>query len=980
MQRFDGPRTARFHEVQEPVAVIVDAFMRGLGRVDRDRAISVPAVLRGRNMICAASTLPLQAVDSANRVLDHPLLRQINPDVPNVVTMAQTIEDLLFEAVAWWRITRFGSDGYPVEAVRYDPGTVSLNPPEGYEQGLLPSYLPTTGVVYMAGEAVPWAEVIRFDSPNPALLVAGQQAIKRSIALALAASMYATRPRRRGYFSPKEDADPFEGEDADVKVQQMLDDWARSSAANADGYVPAAVEYTSIQDMNPAELQLIEQQKNCTLEIANLLGIDPEDLGLSTTSRTYQNATDRRQDRINDVLSPYMTAITDRLSMPDVTKRGTTTRFQLDRYLRADPKTRAEVQQIYANMGVLSPQDVQEIEGIPRHAVQKPAPARPAVEPPVRVPSTTGRALEAASPAALTFAMTSTRMEFDGQMTALDGDRRTITGVAVPWNAIGMHNGRRYRFARGAITWSAVNRVKLLRDHNNASAMGRAVTLVETDRGLEASFKISNGRAGDEALALAADGVLDGLSIGVDFRPEDTVPDPHNRGVLLVTKAALREVSLTAVPAFDDSRLTSVRASYGGGNMPCPHCGADLTPGVAHTCTPAEPATATPPAPAAVAPAPATFTADQFAAMMGALAGRAPAEPAEARPTVNPTGTPAPAQVTEPAAYAFSRDGTMVRGTHEFSSDIGLYIKGDQGARQRVDDFIRARFAVVTTDINELNPTRNRPDMYVDQRAYRYPVWEAINKGTLADITPFTFPKFSSASGLVGAHTEGTEPSSGSFVTTSQTVTPSAMSGKVKISRETIDQGGNPQVSNLIWQKMERAWYEALEAAAVAVLDNASPTAIALTAGGGTTGQTAVSELVAAFAALQYVRGGFTMDNAFLQIDLYKLLAGAKDGQGRPLFPLLGPANANGTISPRASALDILGVTGYPAWALAATGSAVASSYLFDSQDVHGWASNPRRLDFDIEVANLYIGLWGYVATAISDINGVREITYDPVP
>jgi hypothetical protein len=33
----------------------------------------------------------------------------------------------------------------------------------------------------------------------------------------------------------------------------------------------------------------------------------------------------------------------------------------------------------------------------------------------------------------------------------------------------------------------------------------------------------------------------------------------------------------------------------------------------------------------------------------------------------------------------------------------------------------------------------------------------------------------------------------------------------------------------------------------------------------------------------------------------------------------------------------------------------------------------------NIEVANVYIGLWGYKATAISDIAGVREITYDPV-
>ncbi len=64
---------------------------------------------------------------------------------------------------------------------------------------------------------------------------------------------------------------------------------------------------------------------------------------------------------------------------------------------------------------------------------------------------------------------------------------------------------------------------------------------------------------------------------------------------------------------------------------------------------------------------------------------------------------------------------------------------------------------------------------------------------------------------------------------------------------------------------------------------------------------------------------------------------------------------------------------------LAASGTVAASSYLFDRESVHGWASAPQRLTIDqTEVANVYVGLFGYKATAISDINGVREIVYDP--
>jgi len=281
--------------------------------------------------------------------------------------------------------------------------------------------------------------------------------------------------------------------------------------------------------------------------------------------------------------------------------------------------------------------------------------------------------------------------------------------------------------------------------------------------------------------------------------------------------------------------------------------------------------------------------------------------------------------------------------------------------------------------VNELNPTRQRPEMYVDQRDYQYPMWQAIEKGTLGDITPFTFPKFSSASGLVANHTEGVEPSSGTYVTTSQTVTPTPVSGKIKITRETIDQGGNPQVTNLIWNQMVKAWYEALEAFAVSTLDAASPTQIDLSGTPGISDGDLDEALTEALVLLQFVRGGFTMDTAFTQVDLFKALVGARDDAGRPLYPAIGAMNANGTVRGRWAGVDVNGVGFLPAWALAATGTVAASSYLFDRAVVHGWASAPQRLDFtQIEVANVYMGLWGYKAAAISDITGVREIVYDP--
>jgi len=944
---------------------------RSIGqRVTREQALTVPAVQQGRNLICSIATLPLQQLNSANTVVRNPLLEQIDPNVANVVTLAQTFEDLLFESISWWRVTALGFDGFPSSAEHLDVSRVSLVPPsDGAARSPLPGGDdPRGAVVWVDGKPVPWSEVIRFDSPNPAVLKVAGRAIRRALLLDQLASMYADDPRPLDYFTPTDMIDPVD----DDEVREILNDWRAARKSGSTAYVPAALAYHTVDTPTPADLQLVQLQAKASLDLSNALGIDPEDLGVSTTSRTYANAVDRRRDRINDTLSPFMRAITDRLSMPDVTKRGYRVAFDLDDYMKANPTERWGVYEKALNLGVMTVAEVRAEEGLS-------AGGGPAA------PDTAAEVADEQSVAAAARQVAATfddeRLQFaDVPVTGFTADagKRTIEGLVLPYGKIGAKYGLKFRFERGALTWSDASRVKLLRDHDFAQALGKAVTLTDTPAGLKVRFSVGRGPEGDRALEAAEDGVLDGFSVGVDFDlAADAVPDPRNKGALLVRRADLREVSLTAMPAFDDARVTKVAASRDGGTMEkCATCSTEHAPGVACP-TPAP----TPPAATGL-----TLNSDQLAtllgqpngaAALGAMLGVTPTV-AEQRAVVDPTKLGgAVTLVTDPAPYRFDSRGNLQRGTHDFSQDLFAGHAGDTAALARATEFVRATFDIATGDVNELNPTRQRPELYVDQRDFQYPIWDSINKGTLTDITPFTFPKFSSASGLVGAHTEGVEPSSGTLVTTSQTVTPTAVSGKAKITRETWDQGGNPQVSNLIWRQMTKGWFEALEAAAVAVLDAATPTAITLTAGEEDTDLT--DELEAALTLLQFIRGGFSMDTAFTQVDLYKKLAAAVDTAGRKIYPALGPANATGTVRPRWAGIDVNGLAFLPAWALAATGVVPASSYLFDRAVVHGWASAPQRLDFNIEVAHVYIGLWGYKATAISDVTGVREIIYDPV-
>jgi HK97 family phage prohead protease len=979
-----------FDDTPRPVADVIAAMTSGSGAVSRDQALSVAAVQRARNELCSIACLPLRQYRGLD-VINSPLLRQIDPDIPNVVTLAATVEDLVFEGIAWWRVTARDFAGWPVSARHLPVTSVSIDPPAGASPATLPSGIdpgsPRARTVYVDGVETPAGDLIRFDSPNPGLLRANGRAIRRALALDQLAAMYASNPRPLEVLRAKDDPNVDAVDDEDVPG--ILAKWASYRRASSTAWLPENVER---EDVSPsvADLQLVQLQAQVTLEIANGTGLDPEDLGVSTTSRTYFNAVDRRVSKIQEGRMPIMRAITDRLSMGDVTPYGNRIEFDLTDYLAADPVTQATYWKALKDMGVTDEKEIRAkvgLSGPPPRPKPSPAPASagtPAA--PAESSGLVGVRLNAGQ-AGATFAATDFE-SFAAPRPNVDRESRTITGLALPYGAIAKKYGLRYRFLPGSIEWSDVGRVKHYQDHY--TPVGKALELTDGKDGLTVKLSVGKGAARDELLQDAADGIYDGLSVGVDFDLSKDALFNEDDNVWDVHRASLREVSTTSMPAFDDARVTKVAASITGGSMHCTHCGQPHAPGIACATFAAQnPPAPTPPAalPQPQAPAaPQTQAVEfngqpidmaQLAQLVSGQLSQA-AGPAVVDPTRRPTLT---ASVTEPAPYRFDASRRLLPGTHDFSSDLVAAANGDATARDRAESFVAAAFDVDRADAATLNPNRNRPDLFVDQRTYRYPMWESINKGTLVDSTPFVIPKFNSASGLVATHTEGVEPTPGTYTATSQTITPTAVSGKVEITREAWDQGGNPQLSGLIWRQMEKAYYEALEARAVAVLDAASPTALnTFTAGGGTGKATLVAQLTAGLAGLQFVRGGFSMDNAFLQVDLYKDLIAAVDTAGRPIYPALGPSNAYGTVGQRFGSIEIApGVTGYPAWALAASGAVAASSYIFDSDSVHGWATAPRRLQFEYRVAYVDVAIWGYGAAGITDINGVREISYDPV-
>jgi HK97 family phage prohead protease len=144
-------------------------------------------------------------------------------------------------------------------------------------------------------------------------------------------------------------------------------------------------------------------------------------------------------------------------------------------------------------------------------------------------------------------------------------DRREIDVLAVPYNvptAVVDRDGRAYEetIAPGAFADVAARakRIKVLRDHDPQRAIGKCLSIdASRGDGLYATLGITghNNPLGDEALALAADGVLD-VSIGFSPRVES-----WNAGRKAVTRRScwLHELSLVALPAYEMATVLAVR-------------------------------------------------------------------------------------------------------------------------------------------------------------------------------------------------------------------------------------------------------------------------------------------------------------------------------------------------------------------------------------------------------------------------------------
>jgi HK97 family phage prohead protease len=138
-----------------------------------------------------------------------------------------------------------------------------------------------------------------------------------------------------------------------------------------------------------------------------------------------------------------------------------------------------------------------------------------------------------------------------------EAGRREITGVAVPYGvAATVSDGTSVIFEAGSLPVDG-KAPRLYMNHDSTNAIGIVTERVDTPEGMMFTAKISKTQAGDEALILAMDGVLDSVSVGVNPTKFTTAKD----GTVTVTAADWIELSMVPVPAFAGAIITDIAAS-----------------------------------------------------------------------------------------------------------------------------------------------------------------------------------------------------------------------------------------------------------------------------------------------------------------------------------------------------------------------------------------------------------------------------------
>jgi HK97 family phage prohead protease len=520
------------------------------------------------------------------------------------------------------------------------------------------------------------------------------------------------------------------------------------------------------------------------------------------------------------------------------------------------------------------------------------------------------------------------KLTFSSHIEAADTERRIIAGKIVPFESVGRTSVGPVVFAKGSIDVGDPGKIKMLMQHSPERPIGRMQKFNEEQDGIYASFKISASMAGQEAIILASEQLIDGLSVGVDVNKSIQKKD-----YLYVTSATLREVSLVESPAFgENAKVTKVAASENEAETPIE---------TKESEAPVE---------------------DLATAPQEAKAEAATPTVEAARPTIT-----APIITTS----VRSPIDSMAKYTeHKIKAALGsdeskLYIAA-------ADDSFSTNPA--------FNPTQFLTEFVTNTR-FGTPTIDACSQGTLpASGMTIQVPSLVTSAGggtgvapVVTVEAEAGAVQNTGMETSYLTGTVQKYSGMNTLSVELLSRS-EPNFYAELTQQLQNAYLTTIDTAALTAL---------LAAGTNASAVSADSDGIVAYTAqsssLVYQNTGYFAQNYIGNPAQWQALMGALDNTGRPIYNAIQPMNAGGNVRPSSIRGNVLGLDLYVDKNFSQTAFDDGSAVILAPEAFTVYRSPQAYMSVNV-VSNLQVqvAIYGFMATIAKMPNGIIKFAATP--
>jgi HK97 family phage prohead protease len=518
-----------------------------------------------------------------------------------------------------------------------------------------------------------------------------------------------------------------------------------------------------------------------------------------------------------------------------------------------------------------------------------------------------------------------------------------ISGLVAPYGEIGFTSAGPVMFERGSITYAEASQIKLLMQHQADKPVGRAISFSDSTEGVYGSFKLSSSTRGQDALVLAQENLVSGLSVGVDVTASKPMGD-----YLLVTAAVLKEVSLVESAAFSSASVTDIAAARAA--LEAATSTKEKTTTISTTIVEVETETET---------------------------------ESEEAVTTAPENTPEETQVDAPveaekveAARKIIRpsvlDSQRVRTP---ITSMGAYTEHKIKAALGNDD--SKLYVTAADDSFATNPAFN-PTQYLAEfptnTRFGTPAIDACSKGVLPQngMTINVPSLVTSAGGGTGvAPVVTVELEAGAVQNTGMetaylTGTVSKYAGMNTISVELLERS-DPNFYAELTNQLQNAYLKTLDTTVLNALIAAGQYSSGCDADSG-----GIIEFASDAARKVYEATGYFANNYIANGSQWQLLMGSVDNTGRPIYSASQPMNAGGLVQPGSIRGNVLGLDLYVDKNFTATTTIDDSAVILAPEAFTVYQSPTAYMSVNV-VSNLQVqvAIYGYMATIAKMPKGI---------